>query len=194
MKYAAIAVLVFASIFAAAPVARARVADRQSVENAFQGYEVDLAPERLAALGQGWEAHVVALAASSETAPLVRARALEALSFVHTPEAAQVLRRCLTDVGGETRGAKVVEASIALVSLASSEGLAAEQTVVPFLEHPSSTLRMAAARALATMDSPLVALLLSRRLLIETHAATRAVLERVLADGVPVPLRGPVAR
>jgi HEAT repeat protein len=121
---------------------------RDRLERALAGYENTVSRETLAALGEGWERALLALAADVRASSILRVRAIAALQFVRTRSASTFLRGLIERQSTATTGVAVLELKEALLALAHVDGARALPPLAPLLAHPVPDVREAAVRAI----------------------------------------------
>ena len=161
----------------AAPLAHAE-APRAQVEHALSGYEARIDETHLQALGAFWEQAVGSLALDSKAPPLLRVRALFALSFSKAPSTGELLRGVIARTASSTDGIEILQLKEAVRSLATVEGERALAVIAPMLEHPVPDVREAAATSLQRINSDRTKLLVKARLATETEPFVRSALEQ----------------
>ncbi|HJL05493.1 MAG TPA: HEAT repeat domain-containing protein [Polyangiaceae bacterium LLY-WYZ-15_(1-7)] len=127
------------------------------------------------ALGSGGLRALVALYQSPTEPPFVRARAVSAAAHYPVPAA----RTFLKAVAGAP-GQDALFVRRAVRALGAAFGAQAEADLRPYLAHPAPAVRVAAARALAPIDTPSARAALRERRRVERARSVREALDAAL--------------
>ncbi len=153
---------------------------RGRVEVVLKGPGYETAPQQVRKLGPGTLEALVAIYHDSARSEALRARALQALSYLDDDRARAELR-----FANEQPGVAPIFKRTALLGLGRSEGSVAVPAVASQLASDDPSIRMAAAQSLGRIGGPQARAALKQRLELEPKAEVRAEIARALAEASP---------
>jgi HEAT repeat protein len=152
---------------------------RATVEKLLGGYEPKATAADLQRLGEGTDRVLIEIAADPRTPGVRKLRALYALGFVPTEAGRAHCMKVIRDEGGKRDGIEVLDVKACAMALGSF-GPASRLDLVPLLAHPSSEVRLGAARGLEKAKSFEAIDAIKRQLGAEPDEVVRDALTRAL--------------
>ncbi|MBK8171801.1 MAG: HEAT repeat domain-containing protein [Sandaracinaceae bacterium] len=164
---------VIASLSLLTTTALATSPSRQRVRELLSGFEGGASHETWAALGAETLPVLIDVYNTTSEPPFVRIRAVSAVANFPSEATRTFLRTVATQ-----QGQSELLIREAVSSMARAFGESAEQDLLPFLTHASTTVRVGAVRAIATLHTENATRALQARLSLERDAQVRDALTR----------------